>query len=68
MQVGCNKSHMYIVIPRAIVKKTIQRDTLKNTIIKSRWNPKCLINTWEARKEEQRCKKKNKQRKQGERK
>lgn len=31
---------MYTVIPGASIKKTIQRDTLKNTVNKSRCNPK----------------------------
>ena len=49
MPAGCNKSHMYIVIPRAIIKKTTQTDTLKNTVIKPRQNlKKCLMNTQQA--------------------
>lgn len=31
---------MYTVIPGASIKKTIQRDTLKNTVNKSKCNPK----------------------------
>ena len=54
MPVGCNKSHMYIVTPRAILKKTRQTDTLKNAIIKPRQNlKKYLMNTQQALKEEQ---------------
>lgn len=51
MPIDCNKSHMYIITPRATSKKTIQRDALKNIIIKSKWNPKkCSINTQEGKK------------------
>jgi len=41
IQVDCDKSHISIVIPRATTKKkkkkkTVQRNILKNTVIKSR--------------------------------
>lgn len=48
MPVDCNKLHLYIVTPRATAKKITQKGTFKNTISKSRWNPKkCSCNTQE---------------------
>lgn len=48
MPAGCNK-HVCVVIPRAVIKKTTQTHTLKNTMIKPRQTlKKCLMNTQQA--------------------
>lgn len=57
--VDCDKSHMYIIVPRTNTKKTIQRDMLKNTINRSRWNPKQRTGRQEIGKEEQNSKETN---------
>lgn len=46
--VDCDKPHMYIITLRATTMKTIQKDTLKSTINKSR----CLSNAQGSKKTE----------------
>lgn len=38
MPIDCEKSRLYIVIPRATTKKTIQRDRYMQKHYKSTWN------------------------------
>lgn len=53
ISVECDKSYMYATISRVTTTKTIQTNTLKNTITKPRWIPQKCLAHWKSIKEKQ---------------